>query len=514
MNAPARHSASTIPAPVSIGTRRVGPGEPCYVIAEAGSNHDGRFEQAKRLVEVAAEAKADAVKFQLFKAERLYPPNAGKSDYLGDERNIYDIIESMEMPPEWLAPLAAHARSHGIAFLCSAFDEACVDLIAPHVDAFKCASYEMTHVPLLQHMARLGKPVLMSTGTATLDEVAQAVAAVRAAGNEQLVVLQCTAAYPAPLDALDLRALVTMRDALGVLTGLSDHSRDPIVGPMTAVALGAVVLEKHYTLSRRLPGPDHAFAIEPDELVDLVRRIREVERALGSGKKEVDPVERELLVFARRSIFTTRALPAGHRLAASDLAVLRAGKLAAGLPPVHLPVLLGRATTRALEPWAGVQWSDVGKGTVTLRPATTADAELVWRWNDDPEARKVSFDPARIPWATHERWYAARLADPATWLRIVEVDGRPAGVVRIQREASEDVLSVAVGPEHRGSGVGGEALRLACTTYAREVGRSAVVAKIRKDNDRSLRAFERAGFRRVRETEIAGHATVVSEWRG
>lgn len=344
---------------IRIGDRRLGPGAPCFVVAEAGSNHNGSLEQAKRLVDVAARAGADAVKFQLFRAAKLYPRSAGQSDYLGLPRPIYDIIEEMELPPAWLPELAGRARERGLVFFAAPFDEASADLLDPHVDVYKIASYEMTHTPLLEHVSRKGKPVILSTGTANLDEVAVAVEAFRATGNDQLVLLQCTAKYPTPLDALNTRALLELRERFDLPTGLSDHSRDPIVGPMTAVALGASVVEKHFTLSNELPGPDHAFAVEPHELAELVRRIREVEAALGSGRKEVLPAEQELRGFSRRALFTSRAIKRGETFTTENVAALRTGKRSPGLPPDSFAEVLGRQAARDLPPESALTEDDL-----------------------------------------------------------------------------------------------------------------------------------------------------------
>jgi N,N'-diacetyllegionaminate synthase len=333
---------------VRIGERWVGDGHPVYVVAEAGSNHNGSYEQALRLVDVAVEAGADAVKFQNFKAARLYTRTAGESDYLQVRRSIYDIIEEMEMPEAWVPRLAAYCGERGIEFLSSPFDEASADLLAPHVNAFKVASYEMTHAPLLRHLARYGKPMIVSTGTADLDEVLRALDVIVGAGNEQIVLLQCTASYPTPLDAVNARAITTLREATGRPVGLSDHSRDPVVAPTVATALGACLIEKHFTLSNRLPGPDHQFAVEPQELALLVRSVRDAEQALGSGGKAVLPVEQELRAFARRSIFATRAIAPGETLDAAAIAVLRCGKQGHGLDPDQYDGLLGRVAARAI----------------------------------------------------------------------------------------------------------------------------------------------------------------------
>jgi len=340
--------------------KNVGQGAPCFVIAEAGSNHNGSRDAALKLIDAAADAKADAVKFQTFEAKRLYPKNAGKSDYLRDETPIFDIIKAMEMPAEWLPALRDRAHGRGLAFISSPFHEEAVELLDPFVDAFKIASYELTHQPLLEAVAARKKPVFISTGAATIEEVKSAVGALQAAGCAELVVFQCTASYPTPPEAANVRALCTLRDALGVPTGLSDHTRDPCVAPMVAAALGAVAIEKHFTLSNRLPGPDHAFAVEPDELALLVRRVRDVEAVIGSGSKEVHAVEQELRGFARRSIFSTRAIARGERFTRDNVDVLRQGKLGSGLPPSELERVLGSVAARDIAAEVPLTAEDLG----------------------------------------------------------------------------------------------------------------------------------------------------------
>lgn len=346
-------------AEIRIGARRVGDGHPCFVIAEAGSNHDGRLEQAKCLIDVAAAAGADAVKFQIFRAARLYPRRAGLSEYLKLPKPIYDIIAELEMPDEWVPELVAACREKGVLFLASVFDEKSADRLDPHVEAFKIASYEMTHLPLVRHVARKGKPVIISTGTADLEEVADTVAEFRKTGNDRLALMQCTAAYPAPLDSLNLRSIATMKRTFGLPVGLSDHSRDPLVGPLTAVGLGANLIEKHFTLSNELPGPDHRFALEPDELSLVVQKLRAAELTLGSGKKVVQPVETELRRFARRGLFTLRNIAAGETLTRENVGVLRCGNLAQELEPRRLDEVLGRRARHPIPAEQAIRLSDV-----------------------------------------------------------------------------------------------------------------------------------------------------------
>ena len=344
---------------VGIGDRVVGDSSSCFVIAEAGSNHDGKLEQAMELVRIAAEAGADAVKFQTFRAEKLYSRNAGRSDYLQLDQPIFDIIAAMEMPYEWLPVLAAEATRLGVLFLSTPFDEESADALDPHVPAYKIASYELTHLPLVRYIARKGKPLIISTGTANLEEVRETVDAVRAAGNEQLIMLQCTASYPAPLESLNLRAMTTMRNELDVLVGLSDHSREPILGPVAAVALGACVIEKHFTISNELPGPDHRYAIEPDELRAMITSIRQCEAALGDGVKRVAGVEEELRQFARRTIITLEPIARGVVLSAKNIAVLRAGNGGHGMPPSAFDAVMGRSVRRDLAAGVPVREGDL-----------------------------------------------------------------------------------------------------------------------------------------------------------
>lgn len=343
---------------VRIGKRWIGNGNACFIIAEAGSNHNGELERAKRLIDVAASAGADAVKFQLFRANRLYPRNAGLSDYLRMPEPVYDIMAKMEMPYEWLPELASHSQEKDVTFLASVFDEESADQLDRHVEAFKISSYEMTHIPLIRHVARKGKPVIVSTGTATLDEVADTVAEFRTIGNADLILMQCTAAYPAPTDSLNIRAIAAMKSRFDVPVGLSDHSRDPLIGPLVAVSLGANLIEKHFTLSNELPGPDHRFALEPAELRTMIGKVREAEKALGNGEKTIHPVERELRAFARRSIFAVRDIETREELTKENVAVLRCGKLKGGLESSQFEQILGKRARRKILAYSPLQRED------------------------------------------------------------------------------------------------------------------------------------------------------------
>ncbi|MBI3548554.1 MAG: N-acetylneuraminate synthase family protein [Elusimicrobia bacterium] len=342
-----------------IGPRRVGDGNPCFIIAEAGSNHDGKLPRALKLIDVAADAGADAVKFQVFRARTLYPNTEVRPAYLrrlGVKKTIYRVIEDMEMPFEWIPKLHAHCRKRGILFLATPFDEECADKLDRFMPAYKIASYEMTHIPLLEHIARRRKPIILSTGGADLGEIDRVVRRLKGA---PLCLMQCTARYPAPDDAMNLLTIPAMKRRYGVPVGLSDHSLDSNTAPVSATALGSNLLEKHFTLSRRLKGPDHSYAIEPEELKRLVRAVRSAEAMLGDGRKAPHPVEADLREY-RRGVFSISPIPQGAKFSRENVAVLRrGGKPETDLRPEHFSWLLSRRAKRALDPHRLLRMQDV-----------------------------------------------------------------------------------------------------------------------------------------------------------
>lgn len=328
---------------VRLGDREVGPGRPCYVIAEAGANHDRDLDVARRLIDVAAEAGADAVKFQTYSGRTLYSTKTPRFDYLGElgAKPAHELLEDIALPREWQPILAAHCRDAGIEFLSSPFDRAAVDeLDALDVAAFKIASFELVDLPLIEYAASKGRPLILSTGMASLGEIEDAVAAARAAGAPGLCLLQCASLYPSPAHIMNLRAIPTMAAAFNVPVGLSDHTLGLHVAA-AAVAMGAQLLEKHFTLDRTRSGPDHPFAIEPDELKELVAHVRDVESALGDGVKRGPSDEERVEMYskARRSVVAACAIPAGVRITREMLTIKRPGH---GIAPKLIEALVGR----------------------------------------------------------------------------------------------------------------------------------------------------------------------------
>ncbi len=344
---------------VKIGRHRLGEGHPCFVIAEAGSNHNRRWDLARKLVRAAAQARADAVKFQVFVPEKIYVQDAGCADYLGKKKTIRQIFEEIAMPRNWIQQLARHCARAGILFLASVFDEEAADQVDPFVPAHKIASYESTHLPLLKYVAKKKKPIILSAGLASLDEIAAALETIASAGNRDVVLMHCVAKYPAPVEATNLRVIDTLRQLFHVPVGLSDHSRGLLINPVAAAARGANILEKHFTLSNNLPGPDHRFALEPGELAALVAAVRQAESALGSPIKKVLPIEKELFAFARRRVHATRDIRKGETFTHGNTAVLRSGKKRPGLEPCHYERLMGKHAARDIKRSDGIRACDV-----------------------------------------------------------------------------------------------------------------------------------------------------------
>lgn len=322
----------------------IGGGAPCFVIAEAGVNHNGDPALAHRLVEAAAAAGADAVKFQTFEPARLAAATAPAAEY--QRARQQDLTSQREMLDQLVLPAAAwealrdDATARGLLFLSTPFDEPSAVMLAElGVPAFKVSSGDVTNLPFLRTLATFGRPVLLSTGMSTLDEVETAVGAVRAGGDPPLALFHCVTSYPAAARDCNLRAMATLRSAFDVPVGWSDHTEGIHVA-IAAVALGAEIIEKHFTLDRSLPGPDHQASLEPDALASMIGAVRDVRAALGDGRKVPAEPEHALAAVARRSLHAARDLPAGHTLTTDDVALLRPGS---GLPAAALDALLGRS---------------------------------------------------------------------------------------------------------------------------------------------------------------------------
>jgi len=320
-------------------------------------NHNGSLDLALRLADAAKASGADAVKFQTFRADLIATRSAHKAPYqertTAHAESQFEMLQRLELDALAHKRLIEHCRQIGIQFLSSPFDAQSADLLATmNVSLYKVPSGEITNLPFLKHLARKGRPLILSTGMSTLGEVEEAVNVLKAAGASKLTLLHCVTEYPAPYAEVNLRAMHTLKSAFGLPVGYSDHTPGIDIA-IAAVALGAEVIEKHLTLDRSLPGPDHAASLEPSELQQMVVAIRHVEAALGTGIKAPAPCELPNLSVARKSVVAARLLPAGHQLRIGDLDIKRPGN---GLAPKLLPELIGRTLRAGLAKDEIISW--------------------------------------------------------------------------------------------------------------------------------------------------------------
>jgi len=332
-----------------------------FIIAEAGSNwkcgsYEDDIECAKKLIEIASKSGCDAIKFQTFRPETLYVKNAGSSDYLskqGMRSGINEIFENLSMPYEMIPELAAYCIKEEIKFMSTPFSVEDAKQVDPYVEIHKVASYENNHVRLLEFLAETKKPTFVSTGATTYEEIDFLIDIFKK--NNSLRLMQCTAKYPCPVDDLNLSVIPHLNSKYDIPVGFSDHSIDPIIAPVMAVAYGAIAIEKHFTLNKASPGPDHSFALDPNELSLMVQSIRKAERSSGSKIKEVLKIEKELRIFAKRSIQATNKITKGQKLIeGQNFDVLRPGKKSRGLEPRFLNSLIGKKSKTDIDNGEGI----------------------------------------------------------------------------------------------------------------------------------------------------------------
>lgn len=341
---------------LSINNRTVGSGQPVYIIAEMSANHNQNFDQAIKIVKTAKEAGADAIKLQTYTPDTL-TIDCDKEyfrikDTIWQGKNLYQLYAEAYTPWEWQPKLKEVADDLGLDFFSTPFDDTAVDFLEKmQVPLYKVASFELVDSALLKKIGATGKPVIMSTGMATLGEIDEAVTTLRRAGTRELALLKCTSAYPAPPEEMNLRTIPHLAEAFNLPVGLSDHSMG-IALPVAAVALGATIIEKHFTLSRSRSGPDSSFSLEPDEFKEMVNSIRQTEKALGRVQYELTQKERHSRAF-RRSLFIVQDMVAGEVFSFKNVRSIRPGY---GLAPKYLDVVLGKRTKAKVERGTPLSW--------------------------------------------------------------------------------------------------------------------------------------------------------------
>jgi N-acetylneuraminate synthase len=346
---------------LSIDGRPIGADHPPYVIAEMSGNHNGDIERAFALIDAARAAGADAVKLQTYSADTITIDHHGPGfDIVGglwDGRSLYELYQEASTPWDWHEALFERARRQGIGIFSSPFDPTAVDLLEKlAAPAYKIASFELIDLSLIDLCARTGKPLIMSTGMASDAEIAEAVATVRGAGNEQIVLLHCVSGYPTPVGESNIRRITRLAERFGMSIGLSDHTPGTTV-PIAAIALGATVVEKHFTLCRADGGPDADFSLEPDELRQLVDGVRAAWQCLGDGDEKIKPSEAQSLQY-RRSLYVVADVGAGEIFTAQNVRSIRPGF---GLPPKEIAKVIGRRASRAVTRGSPLDWSMVAE---------------------------------------------------------------------------------------------------------------------------------------------------------
>lgn len=346
---------------IQINRRQVGAGHPVYIIAEMSANHRQDFDQAVKILQAAKEAGADAVKLQTYTPDSITIDCSNEYFLIGEGtiwegRNLYDLYREAFTPWEWQPKLKEIAYGLDLDLFSTPFDHTAVDFLEKmDVPAYKIASFEVVDLPLIRRIAETGKPIIMSTGMATLAEIDDAVLTARGAGAAQMALLKCTSAYPAPPEEMNLHTIPHLAAAFGLPAGLSDHTLG-IAVPVAAVALGACIIEKHFTLSRDIPGPDSAFSLEPREFQAMVEAVRTTEKALGRVQYGASGQEAKSLTF-RRSLFAVRDIQAGEVFTPENVRSIRPGQ---GLPPKYLDEVLGRRAAVDLPRGTPLHWRYLG----------------------------------------------------------------------------------------------------------------------------------------------------------
>ena len=327
---------------IQINQRKIGQNQPVYLIAEAGVNHNGSILNAKRLVDIAKYAGADAVKFQIFSAETLVTQNAGLAEYQKNkikEKNQYNMLKKLELSYTQFKKIFKYCKQKEITFLASPFDLESVEFLESlKIDAYKIASGEITNIPLIKSIAEKHKPMIVSTGMATIKEIKEAIYMIKNIGNNQIILLHCVSEYPVPITKLNLRLIPNLSKMFKLPVGFSDHSLG-ILAPITATALGAAIIEKHFTINKSMIGPDHKSSLSPRELCVMIKSIKDIEQALGDGKKHLTEKEQRNKKLARKSLIAKVDIRKGTRITENEITIKRPGT---GLSSKYLRYVIGK----------------------------------------------------------------------------------------------------------------------------------------------------------------------------
>ena len=338
-----------------IGNKLVGKNHPCYIIAEIGSNFDGSLTKAKRLIKLAKESGADCAKFQSFITKELLSPTEFKNKVTFQakwKKPVWSTYDDAELPRKWHGDLARYAKSIGIHFMSTPYDYAAVDLLEENkTPAFKIGSGDITYLEFLKYIARKRKTILLPTGASTIAEIRKAINVIKNEGNNNIILLQSVTQYPSPMDESNIKAMITLKKKFNYNIGYSDHSRGILV-PIASVALGACVIEKHFTDNPKKAGPDHPHSLDPSDFTDMVKKIRDLEKALGDGIKKVENSEKHTRIIQRRSVYTLKKIKKGEKFSHNNIKCLRP---AIGISASKFESILKKHAKRDLVPYLPIK---------------------------------------------------------------------------------------------------------------------------------------------------------------
>jgi N,N'-diacetyllegionaminate synthase len=344
---------------IKIKQKEIGGDATCFIIAEAGVNHNGSIKLAKKMVNLAKKIGADAIKFQTFKSENLVSKNIKIANYqknnICKKENQLKVLKKLELDYKDFIEIKKYCDKKKIIFLSTPHTDDAIDFLEPLVPAYKIASGDLTNLPFLEKVAKKKKPIILSTGMGNLKEVKEAVKTIKKSGNNKIILLHCTTSYPCPLEDVNLRAMLTLKKEFNLPVGYSDHTLGILV-PIIAVAMGAKIIEKHFTLNKSLPGPDHKASLEPKEFKEMVKSIREVEKALGSGIKKPTKSEEKIKKVVRKSIIAKIDIPKGEKIREEMLIIKRPG---IGIEPKYISKIIGKIAKQEIKKDSLIKFQDL-----------------------------------------------------------------------------------------------------------------------------------------------------------
>ena len=482
-------------AQIKIGNRLVGQGCPVYMIAEMSANHAGSLERAREIIHAAKESGADCIKIQTYTPDTLTINCSNRyfqvenGTWAGE--NLYGLYGKAYTPWEWQGALKEEADKVGIDFLSTPFDRSSVDFLEGlGLEFYKIASFEMVDIPLIKYVASKGKPIIMSTGMGTLEEIREAVETVYATGNRQLALLKCSSAYPADPADMHLSTIQDMKKRFGIPVGLSDHSLGHM-STVTAVALGASIIEKHFCISREIENPDASFSMTPAEYRAMVDEVRAVEMAKGAVYYGATEQEKESIVF-RKSLFIVKDVKRGETFTKDNIRVIRPGY---GLHPREYEHVLGKHSKEDLKRGTPLTAAAVDD-FVTLVSANEGQEELVFTWANEAETRRQSFSTEPISKKVHHVWYREALVSDTRDLYICYHGEKPIGLLRMDLLSDEEVeISYQIDARYRGRGYAG-AMLLAGEVLLKEIKPmlKKLLARVKPTNTASSRLLKKLGY--------------------